>query len=1085
MPLQKQALNLNFAQGLDTKSDPWQVAPGAMLELVNSVFTKTGQLTKRNGFQQLANLPLAANHVTTYKGSLLTLQNNVQLYAPNLNGWVNKGNYYQVLLASVPVVRKATSQLTVDSAVSNGVACSVWVDADGSKYYQVSDAATGEVIQSATVIASTCNNPRVFALGSYFVITYTSGTNLYYKAISQSSPTTITSPFLLSAQVNATTAAYDGNVQNNFLYLAFDGGDIGGAIRITSLDSTLVQHFTRAIPGESADIIAVDCDNNVNIWVSYYKNSTSTLKNLAVNGIGLDVTVPTTVATGVTINHLTCLAFNSGITTYCTSYYQNTSYYNGSSGPRSDFLSKVTCTNTGGVVTVNTPSVMSRSVGLASKAFTMNGLNYMLVTYGDTSDNAGVGSYQPSYFLMEDDGDIVARLAYSNGAGYASSFVLPNVWMVGSNAYMGYLLRDLVQSVNKDQNAQSHSNIYAQTGINLVEFNIGTEQVNTAEIGGSLHLTGGLMWQYDGVKPVEHGFNVFPEDITYTQGSGGAMKAQAYFYQVTYEWTDNAGQIHRSAPSIPLSVDLTNVTPTPVTTTATFANASTTITVASASGLIVGQRITNTTNPAYFQAGTIITAISGTTVTINYPTTHASTGSPGDTITTSDTLSVTLTIPYLRLTYKTTPNPVRIVVYRWSTDLQTYYQISSVINPTINQVNTIDTTTVTDTNAFTSIVGNNLLYTTGGVLENTASPAAAAMSLFKSRLFIIDGEDRNLLWYSKPVLENTPVEMTDLQTIYVAPTISSQGSTGVMRCLFPMDDKLLIFKRDAIYYLTGNGPDVTGANNDYTDPVFITSTVGCSNPDSIVNMPNGVMFQSDKGIWLLGRDFSTNYIGAPVEKYNSDTVVSAFTVPGTNQVRFLLASGITLMYDYYFNQWGSFQGVPAVSGVIYNNLHTYINQYSQTFQENPGSYVDGSTPVVMSFKSAWFKTAGLQGFQRAYYFMLLGQYYSPHTLSLGIAYDYDPSATQVATISPVNYSGTYGDDPLYGDGSPYGGGTQVEQWRVFLTRQKCQSFQISFQETYDSSIGPAAGAGLTLSGINLVVGVKKGWNTLKPSLSVS
>jgi hypothetical protein len=72
--------------------------------------------------------------------------------------------------------------------------------------------------------------------------------------------------------------------------------------------------------------------------------------------------------------------------------------------------------------------------------------------------------------------------------------------------------------------------------------------------------------------------------------------------------------------------------------------------------------------------------------------------------------------------------------------------------------------------------------------------------------------------------------------------------------------------------------------------------------------------------------------------------------------------------------------------------------------------------------------------------------------------------------------------PVYGQLSPYGGGSSdtgapaaVEQGRVFLNKMRCTSFQVSVSELYDPSFGIGAGAGLTLSGLNLVVAVKKGW----------
>ncbi len=483
------------------------------------------------------------------------------------------------------------------------------------------------------------------------------------------------------------------------------------------------------------------------------------------------------------------------------------------------------------------------------------------------------------------------------------------------------------------------------------------------------------------------------------------MTAQQYFYQAVYEWTDNQGNIHRSAPSIPVSV-------------------------------------TTTGSTSFNQ--------------INVPT--------------------------LRLTYKTA-NPVKIAIYRWSTAQENYYQVTSIASPLLNNP-LIDSVSYVDTLSDAQILGNSLIYTTGGVIENIGAPATAITTLFKSRLFLVDSEDKNLLWFSKQVIEAVPVEMSDLFTKYIAPTTSAQGATGPITALSAMDDKLIIFKKDAIYYITGTGPDNTGSNDDFSEPVFITSTVGCANPLSIVFSPRGLMFQSDKGIWLLGRDLSTSYIGADVEQFNASVVQSAVNVPATNQVRFTLSTGETLMFDYYYSQWATFIGVPAISSTLFQGFHTYINSFGQVYQESPGTYLDGSRPVLMSFTTSWINTAGLQGFMRAYQLYLLGVYYSPHKLNVSVAYDYNPSPTQTSVIIPKNYAAPWGGEQLWGSGSAWGGPGNIEQWRVFLAHQKCESLQISVTETYDASIGAAAGAGFTLSGMNLVVGMKSGYPRLSAAKQV-
>ncbi len=481
----------------------------------------------------------------------------------------------------------------------------------------------------------------------------------------------------------------------------------------------------------------------------------------------------------------------------------------------------------------------------------------------------------------------------------------------------------------------------------------------------------------------------------------GSTNTNAYFYQFTYEWTDNQGNAFKSAPSIPISVTTTGA---------------------------------------------------------------LSTG------------SVVLKIPTLRLTAKVA-NPVKIVIYRWSVGQQVYYQTTSITSPLLNST-TVDSVSFTDVNSDATILGNNIIYTTGGVVENVSPPASNILTLFDTRLWLVDAENPNNIWYSKQVIQSAPVEMSDLFTKYIPPTTATEGTTGPIRALSTMDDKLIIFKENAILYVNGSGPDNTGANNNYSEPIFVTSTVGCTNQRSIVLTPTGLMFQSNKGIWLLGRDMQTSYIGAPVEAYNDGLVNSAVNVPATNQVRFTLDSGVTLMFDYYYGQWGTFSGVPALSSCIFAGMHTFINQYAFAYQERADYYLDGSNPVLMRFKTGPLRLGDLQGYQRTYFFYLLGNFITPHKLQLLISYDYEDNPSQSVIITPTNYSTPYGSGPSqspYGQGTPYGGGTNLESCRVFLERQRCMAFGIELREIFDRDFDTIAGAGLTLSGINVVMGFKQGF----------
>src|SRR5262249_1458981 len=118
--------------------------------------------------------------------------------------------------------------------------------------------------------------------------------------------------------------------------------------------------------------------------------------------------------------------------------------------------------------------------------------------------------------------------------------------------------------VNKNTNVSptpsTFNAIYTQTGINLLLFTINDTGQYSADIASALHLTGGQLWEYDSVMPVEHSFQVWPENVAATPSAdAGTIDAGTYFYQFCYEWTDNKGMLHRSAPSIPLEVTVSGM----------------------------------------------------------------------------------------------------------------------------------------------------------------------------------------------------------------------------------------------------------------------------------------------------------------------------------------------------------------------------------------------------------------------------------------------------------------------------------------------------------------------------------------------
>lgn len=1100
----KQAIDISFAKGLDTKTDPKRVQIGNFVRLRNSVFDKGGLLKKRNGFGALPALSTATNsYLTTFNGNLTAIGASINAFTPGNATWTGKGSIQPLSLTTLPLVRNNLSQIASDVAISpNGLICTVFIQQFGTtttNYYQISNAVTGQNIVAPTQIpvasGSVTGGMRVFLLGNNFVIVFTNTIaatpHLQYVTINAQNPLTVgANTDLVASYIPFTTVSFDGVVVNNKLFVAYNTTSGGQAIGLITLSSSFTVSSPVLFAGSKGTMVSVTADitntNSPVIYVSFYNAANSTGYTAAVDVVNNVLMNPVQIIAATTVLNITSAAQN-GI---CSIFYEVSNAYSFDSTIPTNYIDVVTIPLA--TATAAAPAVVIRSVGLASKAFIIGGVIYFL--------SAFQSPYQPSYFLINGSISVAAspvvtaKLAYQNGGGYVL-FGLPNAVVTGSLVQFPYLYKDLISAVNKTTNVPSGTQtagIYSQTGINLASITLTTASLDTAEIGSDLHLSGGFLWMYDGQKPVEHNFFLWPDTDLATPAD-------------TASWTATST----------------------VTPTGTWASASTSIVVSSASGISVGMTIADTSNAAYITAGTMITAISGTTLTISLPTTHSAAGdnlsiqgniaakpdaatntnayfyqftyewtdNQGNAFRSAPSIPVavtttgagsagviTLNIPTLRLTYKVSA-PVKIVIYRWSVAQQIYYQATSIISPVLNSTTT-DSVTFVDTLPDASILGNNILYTTGGVVEDVNAPASNIMTIFDTRLFLVDAEDGNLLWYSKQVIENTPVEMSDLFTMYISPTAGAQANTGPIRAMSPMDDKNVLFKRNAIYYINGTGPDNTGANSQYSEPTFVTSTVGCTNQQSIVFTPMGLMFQSDKGIWLLGRGLNTEYIGAAVEEFNGETVLSAQNIPATNQVRFVLDSGTILMYDYYYQQWGTFVGVTALSSTIYEDLHTLLGPGGQAYQETPGLYLDNSSPVLMSFKTGPVRLGELQNYQRVFFYYLLGDYISPHRLFVQNYYDYADTPLDGRTISPTNYSPTFGLPGPFGQGNPYGGPLALEDWRVFTQKQRCMAMAISVDEIYDPTFGVAPGAGLTLSGISVVCGFKSPFRTQSSAHSV-
>lgn len=435
---------------------------------------------------------------------------------------------------------------------------------------------------------------------------------------------------------------------------------------------------------------------------------------------------------------------------------------------------------------------------------------------------------------------------------------------------------------------------------------------------------------------------------------------------------------------------------------------------------------------------------------------------------------VVVTIPTLRITAKkTSRTPVIIEVYRNEVPGGTvYYKVSSSASPLYNDP-TVDTVSFTDTAASSTILSNEILYTTGNILDHISPPSCKLVSLFKGRIVLAGLEDRRTFWISKLSGKGEGVGFSDALEFIADIDITAQGV---------LDDKLVFFSTSQIRYVTGSGPNNAGQNSDLSEPTSIPTDVGCPYPNSVVSTPDGLMFKSQKGIYLLDSSLKPSYIGADVEDYNSLTIESAVLLEDDNQVRFATAEGTVLVYNYLFKEWSVFENLSAYDAVNWQGTYMILRPTSYVWQEND-TYADNGSHIPLKLGSSWLQAAGLMGFQRIYSILLLGDYRSSHTLRVKIAYDFENHFEETYYFDADEALQI--DENLFGVQTPFGtgifggSGSSVYQLICKLKRQKCQSVRFEIEDIATSSPGEA----YSIAGAAFNVGVKRGTHKL-PSAKV-
>lgn len=977
---QWQTVYVPFVAGIETKAAAASVPVDRLAVLENGVFTKTGSVRKRAGYEAVNSYTASGVLSGTARGLFshsdgVCLATAKKLYSQDEDRcWSERGAYLAATYTAREVAYANKSQSAADVAVANGVEVVVWKYATNSLYFQCFDAETGVALSAITALAtSTANHPSAVAVGSTILLCYTNtSTDAVMARLIQTSTlqaSVATADIVtLAADLHASDNYWAITAGHSCAYLAWktDGaGALGAGLAVAEISQAGAQVRSALVTSDNPTCppgIAYDADAG-EVLVAWTLASYRGYRRYNEADLA-PVAVATEVST-VEADRVACMP-----SVAC-------------------FEDESSSNSTVGLTVVGGSTTTVRHAHLASHGFTLS--EQAVIVLGHDS----VSGAQNAYYLYTSAGECVGVFESATALDRPSGHELPHY----SN---GHLALGFKRRISFEDRIPQ----YAQAGIRLHKFDdAGT--VSSAEYGQSAYLSGLQLWQFDGTRSAEAGFHMAPDvrdaDLAASDSNGAnLLTGVQYNYRFYYEWFNARGERVRSQ----------------------FMQRSITPTFASGEGKVV------------------------------------------------------ITIPTLRHTLKSVTHghaaEVSIVVYRDVGDGEALemWRVSDP-DPTATGdngyvANTFgaDTVTFTDNMADASLTAEKD-WASYSDLVRAPVPGPAVVAAGADRLFIAGGgvaRGRVL-----PSLTYVPEDAAGFAT-----ELEIQVCPDVITGIATLNEAAVAFTRAQIYALPGPGfaNDGSGAP---MQPERVTTDVGCTTTASIVEIPAGLLFMSAKGVYGLSQDFQVEYVGAPVERFNAQTITGAHVIPDTNQVVFVCTDGDALMFDYLYSQWGAFTQHRGTGAVVFGTSYAYLRNNGDVWIRTPDGYTDNGSPITIRVRTGKFRPEGLQGFFKFRSVTVLGEYKSSHQLRVRLFFDREQSHTmeRVFDVDDVLTPDAFGDAEPFGDEDWFGGSDGVTDYEFQVLggkRMKCS--QVAFE--FSDIISDDAGASFELTELAIEFSVERG-----------
>lgn len=541
--LQKQIIEVPLAAGIDTKTSAKVVQPGALLDLKNAVLTNPGELRKRPGYLAMSPFQADGTRVAGIKkiysdgDSLLAISNDDTAYALDSIGsrWKGVGTVgaYSPTVSSLAQLESQTSGTLFPLCVAlNGYAVVMngTLTAGSTSRYSIVNLEDGGVIKDITTISSFAAMGGCTLKDRYIVFT----------GYSASSAADLKAYFFDTQNISATPTSVN-----------FGAGiadvDFGEPITLPLTGTCAVAYNKTGT--FVVRILEFDENGATGNFVDY------TGGNIGYNVMCVDDDGYICYAGGQSAPEAVVIdpAWTAAAGPTALTVKPKLAIIKQSDGTGFDIYGTLTASDLGGLdeeryiqkqtisqaAAVGAATTIVRGVSPGGQIFRKNGIDYM-TAFMETNDNL-----QNSVFVVDTSGNALSRVLVNNG-----TYVRGPAYVSGDSVYVWGANQKVITGTYYANSAHAIKLDFGRLG-------------NSARIGSSYFFVASQLYEFDGLRVVEHGFAHYPSKMTLTESATGNLTALgSYQYIAVYSWLDKSGNRHYSQTSTAVSITLTGANKT-------------------------------------------------------------------------------------------------------------------------------------------------------------------------------------------------------------------------------------------------------------------------------------------------------------------------------------------------------------------------------------------------------------------------------------------------------------------------------------------------------------------------------------------